>query len=338
MKSKFFISIFVIVVVAIATVALVQKKSSGPQRMYKVGILARGASATYMSSIEGFKKKMAALGYTEGETVTYDIRIVDAKEDLPKAVDAFIAASVDLIHTYSTPATQAAYKATRNLPAPIPIVFGSLGDPLNAGVVKNIQRPDTNVTGVASLSTELTAKRLELLRDVDPAVKRVAVPRSTAELNDAASLRSIEIATETAARLGIELVLYPVRSADEHAAVAKEITRTEVDGIIIPADSLIFAGISHYVAQSLKEKLPLAGFDITQVEGGALVGFGPDYETMGEQSALLAHQILRGRSPAVIAVEVPKKLLLMLNQKTARAIGIAFPDALVRSADVVIDE
>ncbi len=307
-------------------------------KIYKIAILVRGASSAYKTSVESFLKTMRELGHEEGEggNTHYDIRYVNTKDEINGAIQEFIAENVDVIHVYSTPATQAAYQATKDMARPIPIVFGSMGDPLSAGVVKNIDRPDTNVTGVASLSTELTAKRLELLKEIDPKIERVAVPHSAVELKDAASLRSLEIARETAAKLGMTLVYYPVASSQDNERVAATITKKEVDGIIITADSLIFAGLKSYVAQSLKEKIPFAVFDMSQVEQGGLVGFGPDYAVTGEQSARLVHQILQGGDPSVIRVEVPKKLLLAVNLTTARAIGITLTQEFLKKADMVV--
>jgi len=308
-----------------------------PKRVYHIGILARGASSSYKASIESFLKKMNELGYREGETAHFDVRFIEAREDLPKIVQEFLERGVDLIHTYSTPATQEAYKATKDLSRPVSVVFGSMGDPIVAGVVKDINNPGTNVTGVASLSTELTAKRLELLKRINPAIKRVAMPHSASELKDVASEISVSIAKATAKDLGMELVFYPVKSSAENEVVAKRIIRKDVDGMIAAADSLIFAGLSRYVAQSLKEKIPYAVFDISQVQAGGLVGFGPDYIVSGEQSAVIVHQVLQGRDPAKIPVEVPRKLMLMINLKTAREIGIEVPQDLLAEADLVIE-
>ncbi len=332
---------FVILAVVLAGAAgawWYSARYSAEIRVYKVAVLVRGASSAYKTSVESFLKTMRQLGHKEGEggDIRYDIRYVNTKDEINGALQEFIAENVDVIHVYSTPATQAAYEATRDMLYPIPIVFGSMGDPLSAGVIKNAQRPGTNVTGVASLSTELTAKRLELLKEINPKIQRVAVPHTAVALKDAASLRSLEIARETAEKLGITLVYYSVAAAGEHERIAASIVRKDVDGMIISADSLIFAGLKSYVAQALKEKIPFAVFDISQVEQGGLVGFGPDYAVTGEQSARLVHQVLWGGNPSVIPVEVPKKLLLAVNLNTARAIGVVLSQEFLKKADVVV--
>lgn len=307
-------------------------------RSYRIAIVSRQGVATYDDAIEGFKAKMSAFGYVDGENTVYDIRYYANAADLPAVVGAVVSAQPDLIGTYSTPATAEAYHQTKGLPRPIPVVFGSVGDPIAAGVVKSMQKPGTNVTGVASLATELTANRLRLLKEVNPDIARVAYPHSDASLGDAAAVKSIEIAKATAAQLGIELILLPVKTAGENALVAKKITADAVQGMIVGGDSLVWSGLDAYIAAAIMEKLPFAAFDTSQVAQGALVGIGPDYRRLGEQAAGMAHKILRGAPPSGIRVEVPEKLVLAVNLKTARAIGVALPDDLLNRADLVIRE
>lgn len=310
--------------------------SAPQQKTYRIGILVRGSG--YEAAVEGYRRKMHDLGYQEGKNAAYDIRFVSAREELPKAVAEFLASGVDLIHTYSTPATQVAYDATRDLIKPVPVVFGSVGDPLIAGVVKDLRRSGTNVTGVSSLSTELTARRLELLKEINPRITRVVMPHTAAEAGDVAANTSVEIAKETAAGLGIKLILLPVRSKEDNNAVARSIQRRDAEGMIVGGDSLVWGSIELYIAQAIQEKIPFAAFDVSQVRKGALMGFGPDYTVAGEQAALLSHQILRGRPVAEMPVEVPRKLLLTVNQKTARAIGVVLGKEFLGKADVIISE
>lgn len=305
-------------------------------KTYRIGVLVRGSG--YETGVEGYRRKMAQLGYEEGKNVVYDVRFVSAREDLPRAVEEFLESGVDVIHTYSTPATQVAYELTKNTLTPVPIVFGSVGDPVIAGLVRAFERPGTNVTGVVSLSTELTSRRLELLREINPATRRVAMPHTALENGDVAAIKSVTIAKETAQRLGIELVLFPVRTREDNARVAEGIMRRDIDGIIVGGDSLIWGDIDMYIARAIKEKIPFSVFDLSQVKKGALVGFGPDFAISGEQSAVITNQILRGRSPAEIPVEVPRKLILAVNQETARLIGVLFSDEFLRGVNIVVDK
>lgn len=303
-------------------------------RIYHIGVLMRGSG--YDVALEGYKSRMKELGYSEEKNLVYAIKYVSTPEEIRSAVREFVAKNVDVIHVYSTPATKIAYEETKNLVRPIPVVFGSMGDPLIAGVIKDVQRPGTNVTGVASLSTELTIKRLELLRQINPRIKKIAMPHTAEEAGDAAAIKSVQLAQKWANKIGVELTLYPVRTKEENEMVAKRIKRSNAEGMIVGGDSLIWGSIDLYIAQAKSEKIAFAVFDLSQVKKGGLVGFGPDYRLAGEQSADITHQIFRGRDPAEIPIEVPKKLLLMLNMDTANLIGVTFPPELLGAADVII--
>lgn len=312
------------------------QRASKPARVYTIGILVRGGG--YDAAVAGYRATMETLGYHEGKNVIYDVRLVSSKEDITRAAAELVESGVDLIHTYSTPATQAAYAATKDMERPIPVVFGSVGDPLATGTVKGIQSSGTNVTGVASLASELTAKRLDLIKKILPGVKKVAMPRSAVELGDASADLSVEIAQDEANRLGMTLIPLSVLRSSDNEQVARSIDRKAYDAIVIGGDSLIWGGLSFYIDQAIKEKIPLGAFNLGQVQGGALVGFGPDYAVSGRQAAIQTDKIFKGKKPTEIPIEVPQKLLLAVNMATARAIGLALPPAFLASADVVIDK
>lgn len=334
--KKTIIGVLVLFLIVVAFLYQTNRQQAREEKIYHIGILVRGSF--YEPAVVSYKRKLAELGYVEGKNIMYDVRLVNAKEELPAAISDFIKNAVDLIHTYSTPATQAAFTATKDLQKPIPIVFGSVGDPIAAGLVKDVQRPGTNVTGVVSLSTELTAKRLDLLKQINPKIKRVALPHTAEDAGDVAANKSVEIAKETAKKLGIELVFFPIHKNEENKSNAEKILKNNVDGMILPGDSLILGAVDLYAKQAIKERIPFAAFDVSNVQKGALVGFGPDYAISGEQAAGITHKILRGGKPEEIPVEVPKKLLLIVNTATAEKIGLALDSNFVRSADVVIKE
>ncbi len=312
------------------------KPASQMQKALHVTIVTRKGVATYDQAIESYRKKMKELGHIEGESIMHTLSPFSDMAELGRVVQDAIASRPDVIVTYSTPATVEVYRQTKDMPNPIPVVFGSVGDPVAAGVVNDAQKLGTNVTGVTSLSTELTANRLRLLKQINPSIKRVAMPRSIVSLGDSAANKSVDIAEESARELGITLIFFPISSSEDNLIAAKQITRAKVDGMIVGGDSLVWGGIDAYIAQSIKEKIPFAAFDVIQIMKGALVGIGPDYSRVGEQVALLTHQILRGAKPGDIAVQIPEKLILAVNVATARAIGITLSDALLKQADVIV--
>ena len=304
------------------------------KKIYHIGILVRGSG--YDPAVAGFKKRMNELGYVEGSTITYDVQFVSDKNKLREAAQKFIDDHVDLIHTYSTPATEAAIDVTKSMQQRTPIVFGSVGDPRLLSAVHSIEHPGENVTGVASLSTDLTAKRLQLLKGMNPAIRRVAMPRTAEDAGDLAANKSVAIAQAAARDLGIDLTLYPVRTKEDNSATAKQIRRSNTDGMIVGGDSLVWGSLDTYIGQAIAEKIPLAAFSVSQVEQGALLGIGPDFSVSGKQSADIANKILRGGYPADIPVQVPEKLIFVINMDTARKIGITFDPAFLRKADVLI--
>lgn len=303
-------------------------------KVYKIGILTRGVA--FEPAIKGFRAKMNELGYTEDKNVFYDKRDHETKVQLEAAAREFVEKNYDLIFTLSTPATQAAYKATQDLAKPVPVVFGIVADPLAAGVIKSIQKSGTNATGIATLASELTAKRLEILREINPKIQRVAMPHSAFELGDVSANKSVEIAQEKAALLGIAIKLYPIQSSAENAKVAATIKAKDVEGIVIGGDSLVLAGIEHYAKQATSEKILAVGVDPNNVNKGMLMAFGTDYYTNGEQAASIAHKIFRGTDPAEVSIEASKKLLLTVNLEAARAIGLTFPEEFLKRVDVVV--
>ncbi len=335
------IVVFFVVVVGVFAITRMRNPStplstpSIPSRIYHIGVLSRG-HGSYEVAIKGFEERMRELGYVEGQNVTYDIRYVSTKEELDQVAQELVDARLDIIGTYSTPATQAAYRATQKMPNPIPIVFGSLSDPIAAGVVKTIEQPDTNVTGVTSLASDLTPKRIELLNRIVPGIKKIAMPRSAVELNDIAVNRSAALAEQAAKKLGIELVFFPVRTKEEITSSAASITAKRVQGMIVGGDSLVWGGLGDYINQAIKEKIPFAAFDTDQVKRGALIGFGPDYTVMGQQVAIISDKIIKGKKVGDIPVETPKKLLLTINLDTARAIWITLDSELLKEAEVII--
>ncbi|MEK7074848.1 MAG: ABC transporter substrate-binding protein [Patescibacteria group bacterium] len=338
MRKKSFIALIIsgIILIGIAVLLFQRQFEQQPLKTYRIAIVTRKDVAAYEEAIQSYRKKMGDLGYIDGKNVSYNVRHYNNNGELKEIVRDVVASGYDLISTYSTPATVEAYTQTKDLPQPIPIVFGSVGDPLSAGVVHDIGRSGTNVTGVVSLATELTSNRIRLLKEIMPSIKRIAMPHSADELSDASARKSVQVAQQAAQELNINLVLFSVSSPAKNADIAAMITKEKVDGMIVGGDSLIWGGIDLYIAQAIKEKIPMAAFDLTQITKGALIGVGPDYTHVGQQAATLTHQILRGTTPATIAIQVPDKLILAVNFTTARAIGITLSDELLKRADVVI--
>lgn len=327
--NKKLIFIFLIPILLIGSVLYIAviKQSDNDNRTFLIGIVVRGKS--YEPGVMGFKEKMQELGFQENNNVKYIIRFTDKQEGLSAIIKEFIDSNVDLIHSYSTPATIEAYKQTKT----IPIIFGSMGDPLASGVVKSLVSSGTNVTGIASLSVDLTAKRLEFLKEIFPSIRKVAIPYS---IGDIPGKRSVEVAQEGAPKLGITIIPYPITAERGVKETASAIFKKDVDGMIVSADSAVWANLSSYIAQAKDQKIPFAVFDKNMVEKGGLVGYGPDYFAVGKQAAVLANKILKGTKPENLPIESPNKLILAINLKTAAENNFLIPDKFLSKADLII--
>ena len=329
MKKNLFIVFAVVLLLATGIFFANQFRQVRPTKVYKIGIVTLGK--TYLPGVDGFKAKMKELGYEDGKNVVYYTNPVDKREDLPRVLSEILSEKVDLLHVYGTPTTVEAYKQTKS----VPIVFGSMGDPLASKTIQSLEKPGTNVTGINSLSAPLIAKRLEFLLEAAPSVRRVAIPFGTESIP---GVSSYNFAVEAARKLGVELVPYYISKERPVKETASAIKRTDVDGIIISSDTETWANLASYVGQAVKEKLPFAVFDKDMVVNGGLLGYGPDYFITGEQSAVLVDKILQGASPGDLPVEVPQKLILVVNLKTAKAIGLALPESFLRKADLILGE
>lgn len=329
MKRNLFILLVAVLLLTAGLFLANQFRVGPPIKVYKIGIVTLGK--TYLPGVEGFRAKMKELGYEEGKTVIYYINSVDKKEDLPEVIAQILSQKVDLLHVYGTPSTVEAYKQTKT----VPIVFGSMGDPLASKTIKSLEKPGTNVTGINSLSASLAAKRLEFLLEAVPSVRRVAMPFNTESIP---GVSSFNFAKEAAQKLKVELVPYYISKQRPVKETATVIKRSDVDAIVISSDTEVWANLASYVGQAIREKMPFAVFDKDMVVGGGLFGYGPDYLVTGEQSAIIVDKILHGASPGELPIEVPQKLILVVNLKTAKAIGLALPRDFLKKADLILSE
>ncbi len=329
MKNTFIVvaSLLVLVAVVWTSYAFLQSSSSVKQKSYRIGIIVRGDS--YTPAVTGIKERMTEMGYIEGTSVTYDVVYVVNPGDIASTTAKIIAEKPDLIVTFASPISVEAAKQTKT----IPIVFGSMGDPLGSGIIDSMTHPGRNVTGITSLSVDLTPKRLDMLKQLFPSIKKVAFPYTLHESN---AERSLQLTQDLATRLGVTVVPYPLTPDHLAVEVAKSISRKDVDAIMFSADSAVWAALSTFVDQARKEKIPLAVFDRSMVEKGGLVGYGPDYAVMGKQIANIVKKILNGASPADLPIESPEKLILALNLKTAKELGLTVPSVFLSQVDYLV--
>lgn len=302
---------------------------SEAQKSYRIGSL--NTTEQFTSSFEGFKSRMAELGYVEERTTRYDF--YDAKGN-NEALDRFarktVQDKVDLIVTSSTTATVAAAKATAG--TGIPVVFLSVGNPQK--FIRSFAGSGSNLAGISAATVEISGKRFELLRELAPWVKRIVTLDDPNGVNYEANLRE---SRQSAKKLGYALWEIKAPSREEIVRVAPSLTRKRVDAIYTPPDSVVTEAIEVIIGQAIKEKLPLVTSLLANVKKGCLATYAADYFALGKQGAIIADKILHGAKPSELPIEMPSKWKLVINLKTAKAIGLKIPREILLRADELID-
>jgi putative ABC transport system substrate-binding protein len=299
--------------------------SPAEPKSYTIGVI--NLTPNLEDTLTGFKQGMTDLGYVEGKNVTYIYSgPAGGIDKLDGIAQDLVNAKVDLIFSISTPATQAAKKATAG--NNIPVVFGILTDPVGAGVVASLAQPGGNVTGVTFGPQE--SRRLEWLTKIDPAAKRVYIIYNP---DDSSAKLAFKTANATAATLGLEIVPQEARNSDEIAAALANLP-DDIDAIYLLPDSLVGAKQADILVVANARHLPVSVANVDLVKDGPLYSYAMKQGPTGQQAARLADQILKGTKPADLPVETTE-FFLAINLKTAQAIGLTIPDNILSQADTI---
>ncbi|MBI2090619.1 MAG: ABC transporter substrate-binding protein [Deltaproteobacteria bacterium] len=279
---------------------------------------------------EAFRQGLRELGYVEGQNIAIEWQHADGKvEGLPALAAELVRVKADVIVTGGTPALLAAKDATRT----IPIVL-CIGDPVGEGFVASLARPRGNITGLSAISTDLSGKRLELLKETVPGLARVGVLWNRGDQGDAANFKET-VAVAQALRLRVQSL--EVRSSEDFESVFKAASGGRVHGLIVLPGSLIARHRTRIVALVAKNRLPAVYGNSWWVEAGGLMYYGPNINDLFRRAATYVDKILKGAKPADLPVEQPMKFELVINLKTAKALGIKIPAHLLMEADKVIE-
>src|SRR5437773_4057373 len=297
-------------------------------KVYRIGILEPIPAAQNAANLDALRKGLRDLGYVEGRNLVIEYRSADGRaERFPELASELVRLKLDLIVTRGTPAARAAKNATET----IPVVMATMGDP--RAIVASFARPGGNITGVTTFSTELTAKRIELLKELLPNLSRVALLHNMG--NPAAPPEWEE--TKTAARsLGVEAELLDVRSQGDLSRAFERAVRQHVDALVIGADGLTQMHQQTIVDSVARSRLPAAYPAREFVEAGGLIAYAVNYPDLYFRFASFVDKIFKGAKPGELPVEQPTKFELVINLKTAKALGITIPQSLLLRADGVI--
>jgi putative tryptophan/tyrosine transport system substrate-binding protein len=324
-----YVSLLVVVFTLAALVSTPSPLLARPSKAVKIAILTSAWSAWH-SNTEGFRDGLKERGYVEGQNVTFEVRAAQGDlARLPALSAELVSQSPDLLYCVAGPEARACQKATSS----IPIVFTQAGDPVKLGLVRSLARPGGNVTGIGSLRAELTAKRLELFKELVPPLRRVLVTYDPREPEELAALASARTA---AARVGVTLLERSVTAAPEIEPGLAELAEGGRDGILVvqPGLNLNIPGRSLEVATT--NRIPTMYPASFWSNYGALASYGPDQYLQGHQAARLADRILSGTPPAELPVELPDRIQFIVNLKTAKVLRLEVPAAIRLRADRLI--
>jgi putative tryptophan/tyrosine transport system substrate-binding protein len=298
------------------------------RKLPTIGLLGTNA-AVWSRWRVAFEERLRELGWNEGQTISIEYRWAEGRPERETEIAyEYIHRKVDVIVTTGSIAATLK-KAT----ASIPIVFAAAVDPLGSGLVANLAHPGGNVTGLSMQATDIAGKRLELLREVVPSLRRLAIMFDAGY--PAAALESREV--QAAARsFGIEVVLLEVRRAEDVASAFGSL-KDGADAIYVVTDNIVSANRATIITFASSKRLP-STFNLSEfVQAGGLMSYGPNFPTLFRRAAEYVDKILRGTKPGDIPVEQPTKFDLVVNLNTAKALGLTIPPRLLATADEVIE-
>jgi putative ABC transport system substrate-binding protein len=315
---------------AVASVSWSLATRAQQPAMPVIGFLGADTPSARHQLVDAFVQRLRELGWTEGRTITIEYRwAAGSNERLAEIAAEFVRLKVDVMVLEGTAATLAARQATST----IPIVFPVSGDPVATGLVASLARPGGNVTGLSIQAPDLGAKRLELLRESVPSLRRVAIMANAGSPNTGLEVREVQAASIT---LGLEASVFEIRRADD-IAVVFEALKGHADALYVVGDPLVDTNRVRISTLALGARLPTVFNFRNYVEAGGLMAYGPGFPSLFRRSADLVEKIPRGTKPAEIPVEQPTKFEFVINLKTAKALGLEVPPMLLAIADEMIE-
>jgi putative ABC transport system substrate-binding protein len=305
-----------------------------PGKIYRVGLLVGASTAMAAPWIDAFRERLRELGFIEGKNIVLEIRGGGAKSDrLSDLAAELVRLKVDIIVAGGSAATHAVKEATNT----IPIVMRYDGDPVRSGVVDSLAHPGRNITGLASITIELIGKRLELLAEVVPEAKRIAVLAAQTDQARYMATRPYKELEAAARALGVKLQVVLARDPATIDNAFLAINKERAQALIVIPSVLYIEHRERIIKHAAKNRLPAIYFQRIFVENGGLMSYAPDFADEFRRAAVYVDKILKGAKPADLAVEQPTKFELVINLKTAKTLGVKIPGHLLMAASKVIE-
>ena len=295
-----------------------------------IGFLGEGTAAGQREWVAAFVQRLRELGWTEGRNVAIEYRWAEGRnERFAELVAELVTLKVDIIVAQSTPAVIAAKQAT----SAIPIVFPIAGNPVANGLVASLARPGGNATGLTNQTADLAGKRIELLREMVPGLRQLAIMANAKNPSVALDISEVEA---TARALGLEVATSEIRGADD-IAPAIEALRGKAQALYVAGDPLVTTNRTRIAILALGARLPTTHANRENVDAGGLMSYGPNLPDLHRRAGDFVDKILKGSRAADLPVEQPTKFDLVINLKTAKALGLEIPPTLLARADEVIE-
>jgi putative tryptophan/tyrosine transport system substrate-binding protein len=324
-----FLTGFVIALSPLGSTASAQEYKAG--KVYRIGVLERTSLTLNAANFDAFREGLRELGYVEGKNLIIEYRSVEGRSErfLDLATE-LVGLKVDLIVTRGTPAALAAKKAT----GAIPVVMAASGDPVGGGIVTSLARPGGNVTGLSAVVADVMGKRLELLREAIPAGSQLA---ALLNMSNPAVAPEWEELEATAQRHRMKLQLLDVRTRGDLERAFEASVQQHIQALVVGIDDLTLMHRRIIVDLAAKHRLPAIYASKEFVDAGGLMTYGVNYPHLYRRAATYVDKILRGTKPADLPVEQPTKFELVINLKTAKALGLTIPQSVLLRADQIIE-
>src|SRR6516165_9821492 len=306
-------------------------RAQQPMKLPTIGVLSPNTSSIDSHLFGAFVQRLRELGWIEGRNVVIEYRWAGGRTERASEIAAeFVRLKVDVILTSGTAPVIAAKQAT----SVIPIVFATAGDPISTGIVSNLARPGGNVTGLSLQQTDLATKRLELLREVIPGLRRLAIMAHSGAPAAVLEMGEVEAAAVT---LGLSVEIFKIRQAEDIAPSVFEVLKDRADALFVCTDPLVNTNRTRIVTLALGARLPTMYQLRDHVEVGGLMSYGPNLPDQWRRAADYVNKILRGAKPGDLPVEQPTKFDLVINLTTAKTLGLTIPESFLLRADEVIE-
>jgi len=300
-------------------------------RMPRIGYLGTRTPSDF--GLDAFRQGLGELGWVENQNIVIDYRFAEGKFDrLPDLAAELVRLKVDILVTHSTPGAAAGKNATDS----IPIVMIAVGDPVGLGLIASLGRPGGNVTGLSFsiVGLEMIGKQLELLKETVPKIRRVAILSNATNPTKPVGIRDVNVAARS---LGVQLQLLEAGGPNEFDSAFAAMARERVGALLVVADSMFVFHRTRLADLAARSRLPAVYGWREHVEAGGLMSYGPSLRDLFRRAATYVDKILRGTKPAELPVEQPTKFEVVVNLKTAKALGLTIPPSLLQRADQVIE-